>query len=61
MINEDLNTVLLILLVGAIIGALLSTMLRKNSYERRKKQLLQTIEDREEWIKILEKKLPSAH
>jgi len=61
MINEDLNTVLLILLVGAIIGGLLSTTLRKHSYERKKKQLLQIIEDREEWIKILEKKIPSAH
>jgi len=60
MINEDLNTVLLILLVGAIIGGLLSAVLKKHSYERRKKQLLQTIEDREEWIKVLERQL-SAH
>ena len=61
MINENIDTVLVILLVGAIIGGLLSTVLKKHSYERKKKQLLQIIEDREEWIKILEKKIPSAH
>ena len=61
MINENIDTVLVILLVGMIIGGLLSNIMKKHSYERRKKRLLQTIEDREEWIKLLERQLPTAY
>jgi hypothetical protein len=60
MINENIDTVLIVLLVGIVIGTLLSNALKKHIYERRKRRWLQTIEEREEWIKFLEKQIPTA-
>ena len=59
--NMNMSTILLILLIGILIGGLISNILKKRRYEFRKKKLLKTIEDREEWIKILEQQLPAAH
>ena len=48
---------IIILLIGIIIGSAISHFRKKRKYYLRKKELLQIINDREEWIKILEQKI----